>query len=84
MRWALLLCVLALGGCTSRTPHGECVGILEEREPELSYRASVWNIVLAVVFSETIVVPLVVVLDEHSCPVGRKPAPAASCCAEAR
>jgi hypothetical protein len=62
----------ALAGCTSKTEYGECIGVLQDKKPDLEYKLSVWNTFLAVVFSETIVVPVVVVANEHSCPVAKK------------
>lgn len=64
---ALLLALLA--GCTTRTEHGECIGAFDDKKPGVEYKLSGWNLFLAIVFSETIVVPVVVVADEFRCPV---------------
>lgn len=71
---AVLLAVLAfiLTACTERTEFGECVGIGDDRDPKLVYKTSAGNVALAVIFIETIVVPIVVVFSEVSCPVGRR------------
>lgn len=74
---AILLAALTmLAGCTSRTEHGECIGLFDDKDPALRYDLSGWNVAMAVIFSETIVVPIVVVLDETHCPVGKKLEPA--------
>ena len=74
MKKILLAIALAasLAGCTSKTEYGDCVGVLKDKKPNLEYELSVWNTVLAVFFSETIIVPIVVIANEHSCPVGVK------------
>jgi hypothetical protein len=59
-------------GCTSRTEHGECIGAFDEGVPDLQYKLSIKNTVLAVLFSETIFVPVIVVANEARCPVGKK------------
>lgn len=61
-----------LSGCTSHTEFGECVGVFDDKKPALEYKLSVWNTVLVIVFSETIIVPVVVVANEAQCPVGKK------------
>jgi hypothetical protein len=72
----LVLAALFSVSCASSTEYGECVGVQEDdrKDPALDYRLSGRNVALAVVFSETLVVPLVVVLAETLCPVGRKAA----------
>lgn len=69
----VLLAVIALTGCTTSTAFGPCIGVNERERPNLDYNYSGLNIGLAVAFSETVVVPLVVVLDDIKCPVGEKP-----------
>jgi hypothetical protein len=66
-----LFAILA-AGCTTKTEYGECIGVLQDKKPDLEYKLSGWNTFLAIVFSETIVVPIVVVADEFQCPVGKK------------
>ena len=70
----LISTIFAASGCVNETRYGNCVGLLEEKDPALVYNASVQNIVLAVVFSETIIVPIVVALDGIECPTAKKPA----------
>lgn len=68
-----ILLAALLAGCTTSTEFGECVGIADDdRDPGLVYKLSAWNIVLAVIFCETIVVPVIVIADEISCPVAKK------------
>lgn len=71
---AVLLVAALATACTSRTKYGECLGLQEDelKDPKLNYRVSVLNVVLAVIFVETLVVPLVVALSETTCPVGPK------------
>ncbi len=76
MKTAALLICLALVGCTSSTQYGQCIGAFDDAKPDLSYRVSAWNVVLAIVFSETIIVPAYVVLEEARCPTGTVDAPA--------
>lgn len=69
---AVLLLMLALQGCQKRTSYGECIGIEDEQERALRYRASTENLVEGIIFVETGFVPVFVVLDRFYCPVGRK------------
>jgi len=63
-----------LAGCESETQYGKCVGINEEaqKKPELTYKVSTNNVIMSVLLFETAVVPIVVVMDEVYCPVGKK------------
>lgn len=61
--------------CVSSTAYGPCVGVNGGEDSTLIYHGSVRNISLAVIFSELIIPPIKVVLDEYKCPVGRKPQP---------
>lgn len=67
-----LVAMLSLTACTSRTSYGDCIGAFEEEAPGLKYKVDTMNVVWGIVFMETIIVPVVVVLDETKCPVGRK------------
>lgn len=64
---ALLALAALMSGCTSKNEFGECIGAFDDKKPGLEYKLSVWNTFLAVVFVETIVVPIVVVADEVRC-----------------
>ena len=66
------LAAMFLVGCTSRTEYGNCVGLGEDQDPALHYKVSVWNAFLGIVFVETVIVPIYVVVDETFCPVGKK------------
>jgi hypothetical protein len=68
----IALAALAVSGCTSRTEYGNCVGLGDDKDPALHYKVSVWNAFLGIVFVETIIVPIFVVVDETFCPVGKK------------
>lgn len=68
----ILLAVMVLAGCTSRTEYGDCVGINDsDRDPALRYKIDVWNVILGVIFVETVIVPAFVVIDQTYCPVGK-------------
>lgn len=64
--------LVLLVGCTSSTEHGPCIGAFDDRDPKLTYKVSVLNVFLAIIFVETIIVPIWVVVDETLCPIGRK------------
>lgn len=66
-----LLIALLLVGCTSKTEFGDCVGLQEDRDPRLIYKADTGNIVIGILFFEMVAPPLYVALDEFYCPVGR-------------
>ena len=59
-------------GCNSTTSYGDCIGLDDEKDPKLNYSVSVWNLIGAVVFVETIIVPIYVCLENIQCPVSRK------------
>ncbi len=72
MRVLLLAIVFLTLGCTTKTQFGECVGISDPGDPRLVYRPSVFNIVTGIVFMELIFPPVIVVVDQFYCPVGKR------------
>ena len=68
----IALATVFLAGCTSRTEYGQCVGLGDDKNPALHYKVSVWNAFLGIVFVETVIVPIIVAVDELECPVGVK------------
>jgi hypothetical protein len=68
----IALATVFLSGCTTRTEYGDCVGLGDDKNAALHYKVSVWNAFLGVLFVETIIVPIVVAVDEIYCPVGKK------------
>lgn len=70
----LMLFMLCFSGCRKDTRYGECVGVLtaSSHDPNLKYETSFRNAVLAVVFIETVVVPVLIVGWMLFCPVDEK------------
>jgi predicted small secreted protein len=66
---ALVLLVIMVAGCTFNTEHGSCIGIQEQENPKYRYQVPAWNVVAAVIFVETLFVPLVVLLSDFKCPM---------------
>lgn len=64
--------LIALSSCTSKTEFGPCIGAFEDKNPAKVYHVSTWNVILAIVFSEMLLPPIFVILDETNCPVGDK------------
>ncbi len=71
---ALLALTLTGSACESRTSYGECRGLFdsEEKSPNLVYQTSTLNVVLGVVFFETIFAPLIAFGWDLYCPVDKK------------
>ena len=68
----LIITMLFLVSCTSKTEFGNCIGIGEDKEPNLIYKVNTKNIVIGVVFFEMILPPIFVLADETLCPIGYK------------
>ena len=73
---AILMITVLLAGCTSSTAFGPCIGAFDDKDPAKVYKLDAWNTFLAIFFSATIFVPVVVVVNETFCPVGNKTPPA--------
>lgn len=71
MKKLMIVALLAvmLSACTEATEFGECIGVNGPEVPELVYEYDAWNIAMGVIFAETFIVPIVVVLDGLKCPV---------------
>ena len=72
MRYLIVLLMLTLASCSSSNDLGKCVGLNGHEDPKLNYEYSAWNIGVGIVFSELIVPPIIVALDELKCPVSKK------------
>lgn len=70
---AIVLLLVLLAGCTSKTEFGDCIGAFDDKDPHLVYHASAWNIFLAIIGVQFIAPPIFVIADETLCPVGVKP-----------
>lgn len=67
---ALGLALTLLAGCTQRNSKGACVGLMDkDTKASGEYEVSFWNAFLAVIFVETVIVPIVVVGYMLECPV---------------
>lgn len=67
---AVLLLGVLLSGCRDSTQYGECIGLVNDKKPELVYEVSTRNVVMAVIFSETLMMPILVGAFYLYCPVG--------------
>ena len=72
MKYLLAFIFITLTGCDSETKYGECVGLMDDKDPKLTYVYDKSNIFWAVLLSETLVVPVIVVLDRLQCPIHRR------------
>lgn len=66
---ALLALAAMISGCTSKNEYGDCIGAFDDKRAGVEYKMSTWNVVMAVIFIETIIVPIVVVADKTRCPI---------------
>lgn len=69
----LTLC-LFVSACTTKTEYGDCIGIGDDRNPNLIYKIDTTNAVLGVVFFEMVLPPIYWLADDFFCPIGRKDA----------
>jgi len=58
--------------CSGSNEHGDCIGIIEEGDPELTYNISVWNTVWSVLFFGTVLAPVFWATDYAKCPTGHR------------
>jgi hypothetical protein len=72
---ALVVAAALFTGCKGSTEFGECIGAFDEKDPGLTYKVSVWNATMGVLFVELIIPPIYVIADATLCPVARKPVP---------
>lgn len=68
----IALVLMTSVACTSSTQYGDCIGVLDKKESDKEYSISFLNVFLGVLFSETIIVPGIVLLKETYCPVDEK------------
>jgi hypothetical protein len=64
--------MLLLTGCETENQHGSCIGIVEEKEPNLIYKPSVQNIVVGTLFFWLILPPVLVVTTDYQCPIAKR------------
>jgi len=67
---AMIACFL-FTSCTGSTQYGECIGIADTGKPDLEYKMSIWNALVAAFFFETIIVPVFWAVDYAKCPVAK-------------
>lgn len=75
----LLILSLFLTGCTSKTEFGNCIGIGDDKKPDLIYKVSSSNIIIGILLMELIAPPIVVLADEFYCPIAKKSCSLNSC-----
>lgn len=70
---SLMIC-LFFSACTTQNQYGECKGLAnkEERRADLTYEVKKLNVFWAVLFSETLAVPVLTAAFWVWCPVGKK------------
>lgn len=69
---AIIVAAVLVGGCSSRTDFGECIGAFDEKNPALVYKVSAWNVAIGVIFFGLVAPPVYVLVDQTFCPVGKK------------
>jgi len=72
-KYLLIALLLTLSACTSKTEFGDCVGLFDDKKPDLTYKISGWNALMGVIGTSIMFVPTIFVLkDETFCPIGKK------------
>ena len=66
-----ILALVVLSSCTDKTEFGPCIGAFDDKRPDLVYKASANNIFWGIVGWEIIAPPVIVLLEQTYCPVGR-------------
>lgn len=61
--------VMVPGVSTGATP---CIGAFDEEDPAYTYKVNTTNIVLGIVFVETIIIPVTIFQDYLRCPIAIK------------
>ncbi len=69
---SLIFLAVFVAACTSETQYGPCIGLFDEKDPELVYKAKAWNIGMGILFFGLVIPPVVVIVDETFCPVAKK------------
>lgn len=71
--WSLILAASLAGGCATKTEFGSCKGLVTkaEKDPKLKYEVSTRNVVLAVLFSSTLLWPAATASFWIWCPTSR-------------
>jgi len=77
MKIILLLLSILFVSCTSKTQYGDCIGAFDDelKNPKLVYKINAVNAAVGIIFFQTIIVPMIVILNETQCPIAEKPAP---------
>ena len=70
---ALVACIVVFSWLyTTKTDYGECLGLGETQNDSLVYEVDNGNVVLGVIFVESIIAPVYIVFKDLYCPVGTK------------
>lgn len=69
-KYLAILALLAATGCKGETEYGECIGLDDTKNPARTYEVSTRNVVWAIIFIESLIVPVVWGLDYVYCPTG--------------
>lgn len=73
MKYLLIVLLCLTTGCvTTKTEYGSCVGFADQKDPKLTYNYSGWNLFIAALLSETIIVPVFIAAKLLECPAGAK------------
>lgn len=70
MKRLLLVLALLCAACEQQRYGVPCVGVMDQKRPDVAYVYSTRNLLVGLVFSESIIVPAVVVAKGLECPVG--------------
>lgn len=72
----LFLSSILSAGCETSTmvngQEAQCIGVFDDEDPEYNYGVSVLNLFSAVLFSASVVIPVVVAATVIKCPKTRK------------
>ena len=69
------LALLGGAACTTETNLGQCIGVADDEDPRFRYKVSAWILCVDIFFIETLVVPIIGVVDDFKCPVAVRAVP---------
>lgn len=69
MKRFFLIAVLALSGCEFNRSTGKCIGLADKERAKVEYEVSKRNVIVALIFSGSVLVPGYVAVFDYKCPV---------------